>query len=63
MQDFTDVQSECLRNLQIFSGLAASLSSVSSAILHYESFRTRTPEALAADSAFIQVIYLVAIML
>lgn len=62
MQDFNEVQSECLRNLQIISGLAAGLSGVSSAILHYESFRTRTPEALAADSTFIQV-YLFFILL
>ena len=55
MKDFTDAQSECLQQLQESSALATSLAGMSSAVLHYESFRTRTPEALAADTAYIQV--------
>lgn len=55
MKEFNDLQSDSLHQLQEFSALATSLGGVSSAILHYESFRTRTPEALAADSAYIQV--------
>lgn len=55
LNEFTEMQSKCLLQLQSISSLATGLASVSSAILHYESFRTRTPEALAADSTFIQV--------
>ncbi|KAK4015632.1 hypothetical protein OUZ56_030607 [Daphnia magna] len=56
LNEFTEMQSKCLLQLQSISSLATGLASVSSAILHYESFRTRTPEALAADSTFIQLL-------
>lgn len=55
MKEFTEHHTECLQRLQAFSSLATGLASVSSAVLHYETFRTKTPEALAADSTFFQV--------
>lgn len=58
MKEFTYLHNECLQRLQKFSSLATGLGSVSSAILHYETFRTKTQESLAADSTFIQVNYL-----
>ncbi len=58
MKEFTYLQNECLQRLQTLSSLATGLGSVSSAILHYETFRTKTQESLAADSTFIQVNYL-----
>ena len=56
MKEFKAVQDKCLRQIQEFSLLATSLGGISSAIVHYETLRTRTPEALAVDTAFIQVI-------
>ena len=55
MKEFSRRESECLQRLQKLSLLATGLGSVSSAILHYETFRTKTQESLAADSMFIQV--------
>lgn len=55
MEKFAELHNACLLRLQTFSSLTTALGSVCSAILHYESFRTKTPEALAADTTFIQV--------
>lgn len=55
MKEFSRRESDCLQRLQKLSSLATGLGSVSSAILHYETFRTKTQESLAADSMFIQV--------
>lgn len=57
LNEFTELHNKCLQRLQSLSSLATALASVSSAILHYESFRTTTPEALAVDSTFVQVNY------
>ncbi|EFX69271.1 hypothetical protein DAPPUDRAFT_228726, partial [Daphnia pulex] len=56
LNEFTELHNKCLQRIQSLSSLATALASVSSAILHYESFRTRTPEALAVDSTFVQLL-------
>ena len=55
LSEFTAVQEKCLHHLQESSSLATSLGGISSAVVHFETFRTRTPEALSTDSSFIQV--------
>ena len=55
LSEFTTVQEKCLNHLQESSSLATSLGGISSAVVHFETFRTRTPEALSVDSSFIQV--------
>ncbi|KAK4004191.1 hypothetical protein OUZ56_005933 [Daphnia magna] len=54
LNEFPELHNKCFHRLQSLSSLATALASVSSAILHCESFRMRTPEALAVDSTFIQ---------
>ena len=58
MTDFHRLQDDCAKRLQTYSSLATGLGSVSSAVLHYETYRTKTAESLAADSTFVQVIFL-----
>ena len=55
MREFKVVQDQCLQHMQQYSSLATSLGGVSSAVVHYEAFRTRSSESLSLESSFIQV--------
>ncbi|KAK4021808.1 hypothetical protein OUZ56_003717 [Daphnia magna] len=49
LNEYTELHSKCFHRLQSLSSLATALASVSTAILHCESFRTRTPRRLLAE--------------